>query len=296
MALKFFTNQVIAEKVRRIELPFNAYGLDPSGISQDYLAAFFSLLHPLYRDYFTVRTHGIEHIPKQGRAMVVGNHSGGLPVDGAMVLASLFAEMDPPRLAQGMVEKFAQRLPFFSHWFSRVGQFTGLPEHAERLLNDDRLLMVFPEGVRGVGKLFSDRYKLERFGTGFIRLALQTNTPVIPFAFIGGEEALPTAFHLKRIAKLIGVPYIPVPPYLLPLPMPVHCEIYYGEAMHFLGTGNEEDRVINGYVAQVKERIAELIERGRTERRSVFSGARAQAKIDSDAAQRAAQRSAESKP
>lgn len=282
MSLKFFTNQEIAEKVRRIELPFNAYGLDPYGVSQDYLAVFYSLLLPLYRDYFTVRTHGIENIPAQGRAMVVGNHSGGLPVDGAMVLASLFAEMDPPRLAQGMVEKFAQSLPFLSHWFSRVGQFAGLPEHAERLLNDDRLLMVFPEGVRGVGKLFKDRYKLERFGTGFIRLALATNTPVIPMAFIGGEEALPTAFHLKKMAKLIGVPYIPVPPYLLPLPMPVHCEIYYGEPMYFSGNGNEEDRVINGYVEQVKARICELIEQGRVERRSVFGGLRPKPRIDSD--------------
>ncbi|AWV89648.1 lysophospholipid acyltransferase family protein [Bradymonas sediminis] len=283
MSLKFFTNREVAEKVRRIELPFNAYGLDPYGVSQDYLAVFYSLLLPLYRDYFTVRTHGIENIPAQGRAMVVGNHSGGLPVDGAMVLASLFAEMDPPRLAQGMVEKFAQSLPFLSHWFSRVGQFAGLPEHAERLLNDDRLLMVFPEGVRGVGKLFKDRYKLERFGTGFIRLALATNTPVIPMAFIGGEEALPTAFHLKKMAKLIGVPYIPVPPYLLPLPMPVHCEIYYGEPMYFSGNGNEEDRVINGYVEQVKERISELIEQGRVERRSVFGGLRPKPRIDNDA-------------
>lgn len=280
MSLKFFTNPDVAERVRQLELPFNDYGLDPYGVSQDYLAVLFSLLNLLYRDYFTVRTHGVEHVPQQGRAMVVGNHSGGLPVDGAMVLASLFAEMDPPRLAQGMVEKFAQRLPFLSHWFSRVGQFTGLPEHAERLLRDDRLLMVFPEGVRGTGKLFKDRYKLKRFGTGFIRLALATDTPIIPLAFIGGEEALPTAFHLKRIAKLIGVPYIPVPPYLLPLPMPVHCEIYYGEAMHFAGTGNEEDHVINGYVEQVKLRIAELIERGRAERRSVFSGVRPQPKIE----------------
>ena len=284
MSLKFFTHPEIAEKVRRIELPFNAYGLDPYGISQEYLAVLYSLLHLLYRDYFTVRTHGIEHIPARGRAMIVGNHSGGLPVDAAMILVSLFAEMDPPRLAQGMVEKFAQRLPFLSHWFSRVGQFTGLPEHAERLLKDDRVLLVFPEGARGTGKLFKDRYKLVRFGTGFIRLALATNTPIIPAAFIGGEEALPTAFHLKRIAKLIGVPYIPVPPYLLPLPMPVHCEIYYGEAMHFQGNGNEEDHVINGYVDQVRARIAELIEQGRQERRLVFGGAKAAAKIARDAA------------
>lgn len=272
MRIEYLINEDIAARVRQLELPFNEFGLDPYGISQEYLSVFFSLLSPLYREYFTVRSHGLEHVAATGRVMVVGNHSGGLPVDGAMVITSLFLEMNPPRLAQGMVEKFAQRWPFLSHWFSRIGQFTGIPEHAERLLHDERLLMVFPEGTRGTGKLYRDRYKLARFGTGFVRLALQTRTPIVPFAFIGGEEALPTAFHLKRMAKLLGLPYIPVPPYLLPVPMPVHCEIYYGEPMYFEGVGNEADHVIEGYVAQVRAEIAALIERGRRERRSVFGG------------------------
>jgi 1-acyl-sn-glycerol-3-phosphate acyltransferase len=270
MPLKFLIDEEMSERVRRLELPFNRYGLDPYGVSQEHLAEFYTLLGWLYRSYFTVRTHGVENVPEQGRAMVVGNHSGGVPVDAAMVIASLFLEMDPPRLAQGMVEKFAQRWPFVSHWFSRVGQFTGLPEHALRLLREERLLMVFPEGARGTGKLFKDRYQLVRFGTGFMRLALETNTPIIPFAYIGGEEALPTVMHLKKLAKLTGAPYIPVPPYLLPIPMPVHCEIYYGEPMHFEGDGNEADDTIERYVGQVRDRIAELIERGRVERRSIF--------------------------
>ncbi len=273
MPLKFLVDEEVFERVRRLELPFNRYGLDPYGISQEHLAEFHTLLAWLYRSYFTVRSHGIENIPEEGRAMVVGNHSGGVPVDGAMVLASLFLEMEPPRLGQGMVEKFANRLPIISHWFSRVGQFTGLPEHAERLLRDDRLLMVFPEGARGTAKLYKDRYQLVRFGTGFMRLALATNTPIVPFAFIGGEEALPTMLHLKRIAKVFGFPYIPIPPYLLPVPMPVHCEIYYGEPMEFEGDGSEADHVIDGYVQQVRGRIAALIERGRDERRSVFGDA-----------------------
>jgi 1-acyl-sn-glycerol-3-phosphate acyltransferase len=276
MPLRFIVDREVFDRVRRLDLPFNRYGLDPYGISQEHLAEFMTVLGWLYRHYFTVRTHGIEHVPEAGRAMVVGNHSGGVPVDGAMIIASLFLEMDPPRLGQGMVEKFANRWPVVSHWFSRVGQFTGLPEHAARLLREDRLLMVFPEGARGTGKLYKDRYELVRFGTGFMRLALETNTPVVPFAFIGGEEALPTVMHLKRIAKLVGAPYIPVPPYLLPVPMPVHCEIYYSEPMHFEGDGSEADEVIAGYVEQVKQRIRDLIKRGREERRSVFGGVRPQ--------------------
>ena len=202
--------------------------------------------------------------------MVVGNHSGGLPVDGAMVLTSLLMELEQPRLGQGMVEKFANRWPFVSHWFSRVGQFTGLPEHAHRLLEDERCLMVFPEGARGTGKLYKDRYKLVRFGTGFMRLALSTDTPIVPFAFIGGEEALPTIFHLKGLANFIGAPYIPISAYGLPIPLPIPCQIFYGEPMYFEGDGSETDEEVLEFVDAVQEEIRGLIERGRSWRRKAL--------------------------
>src|SRR5690554_362578 len=252
---KLLLDKDVLERIERLQIPFNAYGLDPFGTSTEYLARFFSPLAWFYRHYFDVSTFGIENIPEHGRAMVVGNHSGGLPVDGAMVLASLLLEMDPPRLGQGMVEKFANRWSFVSQIFARVGQLTGLPEHVELLLEADRLLMVFPEGARGTGKLYRDKYKLERFGTGFVRLALKTNTPIVPFAFIGGEEAIPTIFHLEAAARLIGVPYIPVAPYLLPIPRPVQCQIFYGKQLHFEGNGTESDDVIDEYVAEVQSSI-----------------------------------------
>lgn len=253
----------VRERVGRLELPFNRYGLDPFGISRDHLALFYSFLAPLYRKYFRVQCHGIEHVPKQGRALIIGNHSGGLPVDGGMILASLFLEMDPPRHAHGMVELFAQNWPFISELFSRAGQLPGLPEHAVRFLENDRLLMVFPEGARGTGKLFKDRYQLVRFGTGFMRIALQTRSPIVPFAFVGGEEALPTVYHAQALAKLIGSPYVPIPPYLLPMPLPLPCEIHYSAPMVFEGDGTESDELIEGYVSQVRQRIEELIAKGR---------------------------------
>ena len=260
----------VAAAVDKLGIPFNSYGLDPYGVSKEHLVTFFSLLAPFYRRYFSVRVFGAEHIPRKGRVMVVGNHSGGLPVDGAMVLTSLLLDVNPPRLGQGMVEKFANRWPFVSHWFSRVGQFTGLPEHAERLLEEDRCLMVFPEGARGTGKLYKDRYKLVRFGTGFMRLALATNTPIGPFAFVGGEEALPTVLHLKKLARVLNVPYIPIAPYGLPVPLPVPCQIHYGEPMEFNGDGSETDEVIISYVEQVRDRIRHLIDRGRNWRRKAL--------------------------
>jgi len=264
-------DESIRARVDRIQLPFNGYGVDPYGISKSHLAAGFAALSFLYRSYFSVGCHGIEHVPARGRAMLVGNHSGGVALDGAMVLASCFLEKDPPRLAQGMAEKFINRIPFASSWASRCGQFTGLPETAERLLNDDRLLMVFPEGSRGTAKLYRERHTLVDFGTGFMRLALKTKTPVIPFGFVGGGEAIPTIMNLYALGRLVGVPYIPVTPWLVTLPRPTLLEVIYGEAMEFSGSGNEDDEVIGRYVDQVKARITTLIERGRKVRHARLS-------------------------
>jgi 1-acyl-sn-glycerol-3-phosphate acyltransferase len=259
-------DESMAERVDRLELPFNEFGVDPYGISKKHLALAASVMAALYRYYFRVRCYGIEHVPARGRAMLVGNHSGGYAIDGAMVVTSMLLEMDPPRLAQGMAEKFINRLPVASLWTSRTGQFTGLPEHALRLLEDDRLLMVFPEGARGTAKLYKERYSLVDFGTGFIRLALQTRTPIVPVGILGGGTAVPTVANLYRLGRLVGVPYIPVTPYLLPLPLPAPVELYYGEPLVFSGTGGEDDEVIAGYVEQVKSRIAGLIEQGREQR------------------------------
>ena len=126
----------ISSLVDRLELNFNALGGDPYGISKRHLVRGFSIFGWLYRNYFRVRAVGAAHIPPRGRAMLVGNHSGGYAIDGAMVLASALLELDPPRLAQGMAEKFINQLPLGSSWSYRTGQFTGTPETAERLLED----------------------------------------------------------------------------------------------------------------------------------------------------------------
>jgi 1-acyl-sn-glycerol-3-phosphate acyltransferase len=257
----------MAERVDRLELPFNEFGVDPYGISKKHVALAASAMSLLYRYYFRVKCYGIEHVPARGRAMLVGNHSGGYAVDGAMVITSLLLEMNPPRLGQGMAEKFINRFPVASLWTSRTGQFTGLPEHAHRLLEDNRLLLVFPEGARGTAKLYRERYSLVDFGTGFIRLALQTRSPIVPVAILGGGTAVPTIANLYRLGRLLGVPYIPVTPYLLPLPLPAPVELHYGEPFTFSGTGDEDDEVIAGYVEQVKSRIAQLIEQGREQRK-----------------------------
>jgi 1-acyl-sn-glycerol-3-phosphate acyltransferase len=144
-----------------------------------------------------------------------------------------------------------------------------LPENAERLLNDERLLMVFPEGARGTAKLFKERYSLVDFGTGFVRLALKTKTPIVPFGFVGGGDAVPTVYNSKALGKLLGVPYVPFTPYGLAAPLPAKCEVHYGAPLRFEGTGDEDDAVVRGYVDQVKARIAALM----TEARAARGGA-----------------------
>ena len=259
------------ERVDRLEIPFNRYGVDMYGVSKKHLVLGMSWLTFLYKHYFSVKVHGIENVPKRGRAMLVGNHSGGVAIDGAMVIASMLLEMDPPRLAQGMIEKFINKIPLASLMANRTGQFTGLPEHAVRLLEDERLLMVFPEGARGTAKIYKERYSLVDFGTGFMRLALKTHTPIVPLAFLGGGDAVPTVLNAYALGKLLGVPYVPITPYFFAFPLPVELEIFYGEPIHLSGTGSEDDEVIAEYVYEVKSQIAAMMAHGRKKREGLLA-------------------------
>jgi 1-acyl-sn-glycerol-3-phosphate acyltransferase len=265
--LRLRLDKEVRNRVDRLELPFDALGFDPYGISRKHLRLGFTALAAMYRHYFSVQTLGIAHVPTRGRAMLVGNHSGGIAIDGAMVVASCLLEMDPPRLAQGMVEKFMNRVPFMNLWASRTGQFTGLPENGERLLEEDRLLMVFPEGARGTAKLFRERHTLVEFGSGFVRLALKTGAPIVPFAVLGGGEAFPTIANAYKLGRMFGVPYVPLVAYGLPVPLPAKIDIEYAAPMQFTGTGNEDDEIVFGYVDKVKEAISSMLAAGAKRRR-----------------------------
>jgi 1-acyl-sn-glycerol-3-phosphate acyltransferase len=267
--LRFPIDSDVEARLGALEIPFNEHGIDPFGISKSHLGVAMTLTRALYKNYFKVFVHGLEHVPARGRAMIVGNHSGGFALDAGTVIASSFFEMTPPRLAQGMAEKFIQSFPLAGTWASRTGQLTGLPEHAVRLLEAERLLMVFPEGAKGTAKLYPNRYDLLHFGSGFVRLALKTKTPIIPMAFLGGGEAVPTVMNAVSLGKLLGVPYIPITPWGLPLPLPVQLDIQYGAPIVLEGTGSEDDDVVAGYVERVRSEIARLIQVGQADRKGV---------------------------
>jgi 1-acyl-sn-glycerol-3-phosphate acyltransferase len=262
----------VLSRLERLEIPFGPQGFDPYGAGKTELGLFFTALRPFYRRYFTVHCHGISNIPARGRAMLVSNHSGGMPLDALMVLASVFFELEPPRLGHGMADKFVAALPLIGQIAARIGQPTGLPEHALRLLEDERLLVVFPEGHRGTAKLYPQRHTLVHFGSGFMRLALETHSPIVPVACLGVGSAVPTIFNARGLGHLFGVPYFPLTPYGLPIPLPAHIDLVYGPPMDFHGTGSEEDEVVEGYVNQVKAAIATMIARARPSSRTKAAG------------------------
>ena len=257
-------------KLRALSTRQNEYGYDPFGFHREELKAAIVVTHFLYFRYFRVKTHGLENIPK-GRMLLISNHSGQLPFDGMGIAGAFMYELDPPRVLRAMVEKYVQEVPFASYLFARWGQINGTPENCQRLLNDEEAILVFPEGAKGISKPFNQRYQLQEFGLGFMRLALQTKSPIVPVAVIGAEEQAP-AFNIKPLAKLIGAPafpLMPIPPFL-PLPFPVKYRIYFGEPISFVGDPDDEDEVLQEKVRHVRNQIQSMIRVGLKERRHIF--------------------------
>jgi 1-acyl-sn-glycerol-3-phosphate acyltransferase len=256
-------------RLARLVAPQNEYGVDPFGLELDFTKAAIAPALWLYRSYFRVQTHGIEQVPA-GRVMLVSNHSGQLPLDAAMIGMSLLLEGEPPRVVRAMVEKWAPTLPFVAPFFARVGQVVGTPENCRRLLAAGETIMVFPEGTRGLNKTYEKRYRLQEFGTGFMRIALETQTPIVPVAVVGAEEQAPAFFDFKTVAKALGFPALPVTPTILPLPLPVKYHLWFGAPVRFAGSAEDDDAELERKVSEVKRAIESLLERGLAARASIF--------------------------
>jgi 1-acyl-sn-glycerol-3-phosphate acyltransferase len=248
----------------------NEYGVDPFGFSLDYALSAVGPLVWLYQHYFRCQTFGIEHVPA-GRVLLVSNHGGQLPFDGMMIGVALLTEGKPPRAIRSMVEKWVGSLPFVSTFFSRVGQIVGTPENCRRLLHNDEAILVFPEGIKGISKLYAQRYQLQEFGLGFMRLALETKTPIVPVAVVGSEEQAPAIVNLETVGKLLGMPALPLTPYGVPFPLPTKYRIYFGEPLTFAGRPDDDDAELEKKVKVVKASIQSMLEKGLAERTGIFS-------------------------
>ncbi len=252
----------------------NSAGYDSWGFNPEQARVYFSLARRIY-DYFRPDVRGIERIP-QGRVLIVPNHSGQLPFDGLVIAVACLLKLDPPRLVRAMAERWFPTLPWVNIAFSRSGVVLGDPINCRNLLEAENAILVFPEGTRGSGKPWPKRYELARFGRGFMRLALQTRTPIVPCGVVGGEESIISLTDVKPLARMLKMPYFPVHP-LLPVlgplayfPLPVRFHLRFGEPLHFNGNFDDEDDVIDRHVDQVMDAVRGLIAAGRRERKGWF--------------------------
>ncbi|WP_437922649.1 lysophospholipid acyltransferase family protein [Sorangium sp. So ce291] len=254
------------------------FGFDPKSE-----ARYRPLFDFLYRHYFRIDLEGIEHIPGEGRCVVVSNHSGGpIPYDGLMLRAAVRREHPAQRELRWLADDFVYYLPFAGTLMNRLGAVRACQENAERLLAGERLIAVFPEGAKGSGKLYKDRYQLQRFGRGgFIRLCLRTRTPLVPCAIVGAEETNPLLYRVEHLTRALGIPYLPITPTfpalgpLGLLPAPTKWKIRLAEPVRFDAYGPEaaDDEILVRRLAErVRATIQGLIDDTLATRKSVWFG------------------------
>jgi 1-acyl-sn-glycerol-3-phosphate acyltransferase len=215
------------------------YSVDEFGFDPQWTESLLTLFGALYRDYWRVETTGIENVPSTGRALLVANHAGVLPWDGTMIKTAVFSEHPNPRHVRALVASLFMGMPVMSWFLRRTGQAVGHPDDTRRLLERDELVLVFPEGTKGTGKRFKDRYRLRRFGRGgFVATAIRARAPIIPVSVVGSEEIYPMVGDLTPLARLFGLPYFPITPFwpwLGPLgmvPLPSKWRIHFHQAIH----------------------------------------------------------------
>lgn len=243
------------------------------------VAPFFEFLYAMW---WRVETSGIEHVPARGPGLVVANHSGVLPYDGVMIHLSLRHEHPARRECRMLALDMFALLPFLAPLLARTGAVRANPENGERLLRRGELVGVFPEGVKGVGKPFRQRYKLARFGRGgFVRLALRTGAPIVPCAVVGAEEIHPMVGSMNWAGRALGFPYLPITPTfpaLGPLglvPLPSKWSIEFADRIPMDGHGPdaaEDPILVNRLSEDVRSTIQRMIDGRLARRRSVWFG------------------------
>jgi 1-acyl-sn-glycerol-3-phosphate acyltransferase len=245
------------------------YDVDEFGFDRDLTT---TLIHPiarlLYKHYFRVETFGVERLPLDGPGLIVANHSGTVPMDAAMLSLAVHDETPLHRHLRLLGADLVFRVPVLSELARKAGSTLACNPDAERLLRGGEFIGVFPEGFKGIGKPYHERYKLQRFGRGgFVSAALRTGTPIIPAAIVGAEEIYPIIGNIKPLAKILGLPFVPVTP-LFPwlgplgmLPLPSKWLIEFGEPIDTRPYADEVDDpiVVFNLADQVRETIQQTL-------------------------------------
>lgn len=252
--------------------PADEFGLDP-----EFRARAMPLFQVLYEKYWRVDARGARNVPKTGPVILVSNHSGALPFDATMIACAL-EEARYPRATRFLYDRFVDGLPIVPEFYRKAGGVVASYDNAVKLLEKGELVGLFPEGVSGLSKLYSERYVLQPFSGGFVRLALRFGAPVVPVAVVGAEEIYPLVGRLKRIGALLGAPYLPVTPFfplLGPLgliPLPTKWQIRFGKPI-VLGAGSRDrldGTAVRAAAEQVRRRVQSMVRALLRERDSVF--------------------------
>jgi 1-acyl-sn-glycerol-3-phosphate acyltransferase len=258
------------------------FDTDEWGLDWEFVDAVLPFLSFLYKVYWRVEVTGLENVPSEGRALLVANHSGQLPWDGMMVGTAILIEHPSRRLVRTLYAAILPRVPYVSTMLTRLGQALATVENGTRLLEQEELVAVFPEGYKGTGKLYRDRYRLARFGRGgFAQMALNTGAPIIPVSVVGSEETYITLAKLPTFAEITGVPYLPITlrfPWLGLLgavPLPTKWTIDFGDPilMNDYGSDAADNMVrVSQLTDQVRNTVQEMIRGRLAQRRSIFFG------------------------
>jgi 1-acyl-sn-glycerol-3-phosphate acyltransferase len=251
---------------RALRRAAGGYSEDEWGFDEEFADAIFPFLEFMYERWWRVQTEGAVNVPSHGPALMVANHAGIVPWDGIMMGTAILKEHPLPRYPRFLVLNWAFTLPYLSFAFRKVGGVVASPYNAIRLLEQGELVGVFPEGVKGAGKDFKDRYRLQRFGRGgFIEIALRTRAPIVPVAVVGSEEIHPKIGESGLLARATGAPYVPITPTfpllgplgLVPLPSKWRIEFCEPIPTDEYGPEAAEDR---GLVFELSERVREVIQ------------------------------------
>ncbi|WP_411111319.1 lysophospholipid acyltransferase family protein [Streptomyces sp. c-19] len=239
-----------------------------------------SLLRPLYEKYFRVEVKGVENIPADGGALIVANHSGTVPLDGLMMQVAVHDHHPAGRHLRLLAADLVFVLPIVNELARKAGHTLACAEDAERLLRAGEIVGVMPEGFKGIGKPFGERYKLQRFGRGgFVSTALRAGVPIVPCSIVGAEEIYPMIGNARTLARVLGFPYFPLTPtfpWLGPLgalPLPTKWTIQFGEPIptdSYAPEAAEDPMLMFNLTDQVREQIQHTLYKLLVQRRSVF--------------------------
>lgn len=284
-ALRAAEPEVPAERMRELlPPPEEGRELDDWGRSERLVGLADPLLNFYYRYWFRVEAEGIENVPAEGGALLVGNHSGALPPDAPMIMQAIRNEHPSPRPLYMLGEHWFKGYPGVSMAAAKIGVVPAHPANAQRLLGDEgRLALVFPEGMKGSGKVLWQRYRLRRFGRGgFVRTALRAKVPIVPVALVGGEEAMPIFAHMRTLQKATGLLYAPLnhafPHFGLAaalMYMPAKFRIRFLEPLDLpaLPEGTIEDAAaVQAISEEIRARIQSSLDEMVSSRRSVWLG------------------------